>query len=64
MAGEQIFYNLSQIFYQVKPVCTLCGLGSAFSRSRCIGSSTIPTDNHEIELLAHPGSRGFCFPVR
>ncbi|SRR6266566_3474236 len=64
MTGQEVFYRLSQIFEKMKPICALGSLWSARGRRRGIGPSTVSTHDQQIELLTHPGSRGFHFSIR
>jgi hypothetical protein len=63
MTSQQTLYSFSEILYNMKPVCALKSLWSASSRRSCIFASAIPTDCHQIRMLAHPGGCGVCFPI-
>ena len=64
MTSEQTLDSLSEIFYEMKPICALHGLRRAFSGSRGVFASAVPADRHQIGVVAHPGGGGVCFPIR
>ena len=59
MMRQHSLQSLAKVFLQMKPIRTLSGLWSGFSRSRSIVSCTISTHQPDFRVRTHPSRDGF-----